>query len=225
MHRFVSAVALAGAILTWDRGALGKGDKRGAHVTTPFDPRKAAAQLGHAGEAFEEISPYHLPEIYWLRIGSGANVLGGAFIVHKGELVAEKGYATASAWLRRAVIPLKTAPEAAYVAQVLDRYEALPIGWHGTDSGVVDAATGERGGLKLHPFELKLVSLGYVHTMSRILKAPMSGPPEPGNPPGGYAPQEPCRAVLKELDGKLTWIAEQRESDGSWRLLLKEPIE
>ena len=56
-------------------------------------------------------------------------VLGGPFIVRNGELVTTKGYATASTWLRRAVMPLKESPEADYVAQVLGGYDALPLGW------------------------------------------------------------------------------------------------
>jgi hypothetical protein len=208
-------------------GALGEADKRGAQVTTPFDAKKAAAQLGHAGESFEQIAPYHLPEIYWLRIGGGANVVGGPFIVHHGELVTTKGYATASAWLRRAVMPLKEAPAAGYVAQVLERYEALPLGWGAMRAEAEDPASGERGGLRLHPFELELVAQGYVHTTSRdpARSGPPPGSPPPGSPGGGYAPSSPCRAILKELAGKLTWLVEQRNGDGSWSLLLEEPIE
>ncbi|HWF85228.1 MAG TPA: hypothetical protein VG222_10285 [Vicinamibacterales bacterium] len=200
-------------------------------MTTPFDQKKAAVLLGHPGEAFEEITPYHLPEIYWVRIGSGSNVLGAPFIVRNGELISTKGYATASAWLRRAVMPLKDAPEADYVAQVLGGYDALPLGWSTAGVDGNDASTGERGGIRLHPFELKLVWPGYVHTRSRLHKAPFDGPPTPPFPPGGpgptggYAPPQACRAILKEVDGKLTWIVEQHQADGTWTLLLKEPIE
>ena len=170
-------------------------------------------------------------------------MLGGPFIVRNGELVTTKGYATASAWLRRAVMPLKNAPEADSVAQVLGGYDALPLGWTAAGAGGNDAATGERGGIRLHPFELELVSQGYIHPKSRDPNrmmppesapppgAPGGGPPGApgGGPPGGYAPPQPCRAILKEVDGKLTWIVEQHQSPigerGSWVLLLKEPIE
>jgi hypothetical protein len=135
---------------------------------------------------------------------------------------------TASAWLRRAVMPLKEAPSASYVAQVLGFYDALPLGWGAMLADVDDPATGERGGLRLHPFELKLVAQGHVHTTSRDpnrIVPPESAPPPGGPPGGGYAPSLPCRAILKELAGKLTWIVEQRNGDGSWSLLLEEPIE
>lgn len=238
--RTTGTVVVAAAVLLSCGGAVGKADKRGAQVTTPFDAKKAAALLGHPGEVFEDILPYHLPEIYWLRIGTGASVLGGPFIVRQGALVTTKGYATASAWLRRAVMTMKTPPEAAYVAQVLGQYDALPLGWGAASAEVDDPATGERGGLRLHPFELELVSRSYVHTTSRLVKAPMSGPPGPPHPPGGpqsgppggapgpgggYSPPQACRAILKEVDGKLSWIVEQHHDDGTWSLLLEEPIE
>jgi hypothetical protein len=233
MQRLMTGrIALATAVLLSCGGGLGNAGKRGAQVTMPFDAKKAAALLGHPGETFEQVSPYQLPEIYWLRIGSGANVFGGPFIVRNGELVVTKGYPTASAWLRRVVMPMRTAPEAAYVAQVLGQYDALPLGWGPPSAEVDDPATGERGHLRLQPFELELVWREHIHTMSRLLKAPMSGPPGPPNPPGGpsgpgggYAPPQACRAILKEVDGKLTWIVEQHHDDGSWTLLLKEPIE
>jgi hypothetical protein len=231
MHRrLVTAVALVASVISCG-GALGKGDKRGAQVTSPVDLKKAATQLGHPGETFEQISPYHLPEIYWIRIGSGPNAIGGPFIVRDGELVLSKGYATGSAWLRRAVFPLKTAPNADYVASVLAAYETLPLGWSSAGVHGVDEQTGERGGLKLHPFELKLIWGEYVRTQSRLPKPlPKGGPGEPPGdapePPGGYAPPTPCRAVLKELDGKLTWIVERYfGGEAGWQLLLKEPIE
>jgi hypothetical protein len=88
--------------------------------------------------------------------------------------------------------------------------------------------------LKLHPFELKLVSGEHVHPASRLQPKKMppgvpSGPPPSSHPPGGstggFAPSQPSRATLKEVDGKLTWIVEHRYADGSWRVVLKEPIE
>lgn len=116
----------------------------------------------------------------------------------------------------------------------------MPLGWSATGAEVDDPATGERGALHLRPFELKLISREHIHTTSRVLAAPMNGPPgptnppggpgaPPGGPPGGYAPPQPCRAILKEADGKLTWIVEQHEAPigehGRWALLLTEPIE
>jgi hypothetical protein len=84
----------------------------------PFDEKKAAALLGHPGESFEDLSPYHLPEVYCLRIRSGAKARGGPFIVRHGEVVTTKGYAIASAWPRRVVMPLHDAPDVSPVAQV-----------------------------------------------------------------------------------------------------------
>lgn len=194
-------------------------------MTAPFDAEKAAALLGHPGEVFEDVLPYRLPEIYWLRIGTGDNVVGGPFIVRGGALVTTKGYGTASAWLRRAVMTMNAPPEAAYVAQVLGQYDALPLGWGPPSAEVDDPATGERGGLRLHPFELELVSRSYVHTMSRLPHPSggvQSGPPGPS---GGYSPPQACRAILKEVDGKLSWMVEQHHDDGTWSLLLEEPIE
>jgi hypothetical protein len=224
-------VVAAVMMLSCAGGALGNRDKRGTQVTSPFDVKKAAAALGHPGESFEQIMPYHLPEIYWLRIGTGTNPAGGPFMVRNGELVTTKGYPIASAWLRRAVMPLKETPAAGDVAQVLARYDALPLGWSAARAEADDPATGERGGIRLHPFELKLVAQGYIHPASRDPNqdlppesAPPPGPPG-GGPPGGYAPPQACRAILKEVDGKLTWIVEQHQSDGSWSLLLREPIE
>ena len=238
--RVTARIALAAAVLVSCGGAVGNADKRGAQVTTPFDVKKAAALLGHPGESFEQVSPYHVPEIYWLRIGTGDSGVGAPFIVHRGELVITKGYATASAWLRRAVMPRKEDLDAGAVAQVLAQYDALPLGWSATAVVGHDSATGERGGIRLHPFELELVWPQYIHTRSRLLKPPLEGPPTapfpPGGPPGGpgpsggYAAPQPCRAILKEVDGKLTWIVEQYqqpigEQRGSWALLLKEAIE
>jgi hypothetical protein len=100
--------------------------------------------------------------------------------------------------------------------------------------------------MRLHPFELKLVARSSIHPRSRDPNqmlppesplppgAPGGGPPgggpPGGGPPGGYASPQPCRAILKEVAGKLTWIVEQRqqplgEPHGSWSLVLKEPIE
>ncbi|MGZ3419075.1 MAG: hypothetical protein ACXVEF_07645 [Polyangiales bacterium] len=193
-------------------------------MTIPFDTKRAAALLGRPHEAFESITPYQLPEVYWLRIGAGPDLIGGPFIVKDGEPVVFKGYPTAAAWLRRAIMTLESAPDAASVAQVLQHYEALPVGWNAGLADVESPSCGERGGLRLHPFELELVSLGYIHTTSRLLGAPVGPPPSPF-PPGGYAPPLPCRAVLKEVDARLTWVVEHYEEGVRWRVLLKERLE
>lgn len=210
-------------------------------MTSPFDEKKAAAQLGHPGETFDDVLPYQLPEVYWPRIGSGATALGGPYIVRDGALVTTKGYATASAWLRRAVMPLAVALDASAVAQVLEFYEALPLGWGAQLIYADDPATGEHGGIRQHPFELRLVAQGTIHPRSRDPNRTLppesappagpagGGPPGAGGVPRGYAPPQACRAILKEVDGTLTWIVEQHQQPlgehGSWALLLTEPIE
>jgi hypothetical protein len=47
-----------------------------------------------------------------------------------------------------------------------------------------------------------------------------------GGPSGGYAPPQPCRAILREIDGKLTWLHESFDaSTKAWVERLRELAE
>ena len=202
-------------------------------VDTPFDEAEAAAALGFPGEPFRSISPYGL-DLYWIVIGSGAKAIGRPVIVKDGHVVSDKGYAIGMAWLRQLAGREYADRDAEVVPQVLRWYDALPLGWNENHRG--DPQTNERGSVKLHPIEVKLVSASYIRPRSRswIFVTQPGGPPhEPppssppgGGPPGGWAPAHPCRATLLDVGGKLTWVVETFDPHTkTWSEQLREPAE
>jgi len=213
----------------------------------PFDEAEAAATLGFPGEHFSSIQPYRMDDVYWVKIGpEGHEKLARPVLVLDGHVVRDKGYAVGAAWIRR-VLKLEH-PTTAIIAQMLGLYDALPLNWNYGSIVGEDPQSGDRGGVTLHPFEVKLVSAAFVEARPRKPwstngpvgplgpsgPGPTQGPSGPsgptggpsGGPSGGYAPKVPCRARLVEVDGKLTWISETYDSDAKrWTETLRERIE
>jgi hypothetical protein len=185
-------------------------------MSAPFDEAEAAVALGFPGARFVSITPYMIDGVYWIIIGSNDRRLGRPVIVKHGHVVTDVGYAVGMSWLRELAALNKSDLRTEVVPQVLRWYESLPIGWN--ESYLVDPQTNERGGVTLHPIEVKLVAGDYIRPRPRIIPPGPPGQPDPyaepsagplsGGPSGGYAPPRPCRATLREVDGKLTWTIE-----------------
>ncbi len=203
-------------------------------MITPFDEAEAATTLGFPGERFSSIQPYQMEDVYWVKIGpEGRSKLARPVLVHEGHVVREKGYSVGAAWIRR--VQKLDHPTTAIIAQVLEVYDALPLNWvHASEVGE-DPQSGDRGGVTLRPFELKLVSAGFIEARPRNPQpnaGPTNGPIGPSGPgplgpaPGGWAPEVPCRVRLVEVGGKLTWISETYDSEAKrWRETLRERAE
>jgi len=199
-------------------------------MSMPFDEAEAAATLGFPGEFFSSIQPYQMEDVYWVKLGpEGQEKLVRPVLVHNGQVVRDRGYAVGAAWIRR-VLQLDH-PTTAIIAQMLDLYDALPLNWgYGSECGE-DPQSGDRGGVTLRPFELKLVSAAFVEAWPRKPQ-PTNGPMRPSGPgplgpaPRGWGPGVPCRARLVEVGGKLTWISESYDTDAKrWTETLRELAE
>lgn len=199
-------------------------------TTPPFDVVEAASRMGFPGRPFELVTPY-LDEVYWVIIRDGERSFGGPVIVENGHIVLDRGYAAPVRWIKRSKVLAAPEVDARRVAQVFERYDGLPVGWSSVLIDGHDPQTGERGGFRVKPFEIKLVSPAYIRPQARNPVAPGPGmpptPPPVGPPaPGGWAPPRPSRATLREVDGKMTWIIEAFDpSAGVWRVELREPAE
>jgi hypothetical protein len=199
-------------------------------MSAPFDEAEAAARLGIPGERFESITaPYVLDDVCWVIFGAGDRKTGRPVIVEDGHVVSGQGYAVGMAWLRRLAARQASEVGTSVVPQVLQWYDALPLGWN--SGHAFDPQTNERGHVTLHPIEVKLVSSTPLPARSRTVRPrrpgePPEAPPAPP-PPGGVTKyQRPCRATLREVAGRLTWIVEEFDPYArTWGERLREAAE